>query len=125
MDLLNKARKFFADDSHGSHAYDDDRVYDVCHEIKAAAASIPDAEVHKRIESLTSVLWYGDSVSDRLRRHPGSIGHVVYNAGVDILGAFLRGEDVASVDTESLRTLDEMSGEAELIELELNAHLRE
>ncbi|MDQ3913922.1 MAG: hypothetical protein M3323_01135 [Actinomycetota bacterium] len=123
MDLLNKARKFFSDNGHTAAAYDDDRVYDVCHEIKAAAALIPDAGVRDRLETLTTVLWYGDAVADRLRKQPVYIGHVVYNAGVEILGAFLRGEPIPALAAESLKQLVELKDEADVYEEELSAHV--
>lgn len=124
MDLLNKGRKFLADDDHTDHLYDDDRVYDICHEIKAAGALIPDVDARDRVEVLANVLWYGDMISDRMRMlSPRSIGHLVYTAGVDLMGAFLRAEDVAAVETESTKRLGPLAGMAEMIEKELEARV--
>lgn len=125
MGLLNDGRKLLGDASHDDHAYDDDRVYDICHDIKAAAVRIPDEGVRDGVTRLTNVLWYADSVAERLRYSPRTVGHLAYNAGLDMLGAWLRNEDVKRIDTESTRGLADMMAEADLIELQLNAHLNQ
>lgn len=100
LDRLDEARRFVErfkgkDLPAKSQAH----LYEMCHRMEREILLLPDPSLRERLSELEASLWYAEIVAEAADQTLSQVGFLLYKAGGELLGAYLREEPLPSHDS--------------------------